>query len=445
MKYKILHISPHLGGGVGRVLLNYLPKGNISNKFSHEIYCLDSINDNAKIILERNQIKFQELIAQDYKKLLETIASSDIILIHWWNHPLLYEFMLKNDLPSSRILIWSHVSGNEIPQIFSHKLFDYPDLFVFTTPMSYLVDEVISYPGDKSKFRSIWSTGGLDHIKSVKKKNHTNFNIGYIGTIDYSKMHPDFVKICSKIDIPNVKFIICGGGQIDEIKKEVTSRKLENRFIFTDFIDNINDYLEIFDVFGYLLSRNHYGTCDQSLAEAMGSAIVPIVLNNNMESYMVHNMYSGIVAKNEEEYISSIIEIYKNKDYRERLALKAKEEAFRRFSLKTTINEWNNIFDEIIKKERRNRVWPKELKETPLDPYYIFLESIGKYKKYLEDIYLDKFNLIRENDYKNLSSILLQSNTKGSLNHYIYFFNDKKLINLRYKLKRLKSENTFTK
>ena len=40
-KNTVLHITPHLGGGVGRVLLNYLTKVKNNGRFSHEIACMD--------------------------------------------------------------------------------------------------------------------------------------------------------------------------------------------------------------------------------------------------------------------------------------------------------------------------------------------------------------------------------------------------------------------
>ena len=64
-----------------------------------------------------------------------------------------------------------------------------------------------------------------------------------------------------------------------------------------------------FDVFGYPLNRGHYGTCDQALAEAMGCGIVPIVFDNLMECHMVNDMSSGLVVKDEDEYIRAMIEL----------------------------------------------------------------------------------------------------------------------------------------
>lgn len=419
-KKKILHISPHLGGGVGRVLLNYLSHTKTSELFEHSIYCLDTINDNAKKILLENSIYSKELVSQSPRILLEIIDSSDIIVIHWWNHPLLFDFLVRYEIPPCRIVFWAHVSGNEAPNIFSHTLFDYPDYFIFTTPMSYLIDEVTSY-SSPDIFKTIWSTGGLDHVKDIIKKKHDNFNIGYIGTVDYSKMHSDFIDICEAIDIEDIKFIVCGEGHIEKLQKEISKRGLTDKFIFTGFVNDISTYLEIFDLFAYPLAKNHYGTCDQALAEAMGSGIVPIVFNNNMENYMVHNLYSGIIVRDKEEFVTAVKEMYLNKNFRDRLGAKAKEEAFRRFSIDETIKEWDCMFHELLKKKKSSKKWDGKYKGKDVEPYQVFLESIGKYSSVFELNDTDKIRQLFNSSYS------WKSKTKGSIHHYCYFFNDEKL------------------
>ena len=417
----ILHISAHLGGGVGRVLLSYLDKINSDIHFNHSIYCLDTINKNAKAELLRNDILFDECMSAKQGELLRLIALADIVVIHWWNHPLLYDFMVRYTLPQCRLVIWSHVSGNKPPQVFSKALFDYPDYFVFTTPMSYLNSEVKSYQKDQNKFKVIWSTGGLDHVKNVRKKKHNGFNIGYIGTVDFSKMYPNFVQMCSKIDIQDVKFIVCGTGHVELLQEQANQLGVAHKFEFTGHIDDIGKYLGQFDVFGYPLNRGHYGTCDQALAEAMGCGIVPIVFDNLMECHMVNDMSSGLVVKDEVEYIRAMIELYENISLRDSIAKKAKEEALKRFSIDVMIEEWKAIFIEIMNKRKTSKSWGGKYSGMKVKSYQIFLESIGKYA--------DKFE---SNNIKEISKLLhssssWQSRTKGSLKHYSSFFDDKQL------------------
>lgn len=421
-RYKILHISPHLGGGVGRVLTNYLKATKKSEKFEHKIYCLDSINPNAKKFLSDENISHKELVPQN--ELLEEINGYDIVIIHWWNHPLLFDFLVRFELPPCRIAFWAHVSGNAAPNFFSHTLFEYPDYFVFTTPMSYLVKEVTDHKGGSQKLRDIWSTGGFEHVKNRDGAKESNcFTIGYVGALDFAKLYPNFISLCSKITLPNVRFVVCGdGGDIDQLKQQAQELHLENRIIFTGYVDNVAEYLETFDIFAYSLNQYHYGTCDQALAEAMASGVVPVVFDNAMENYMVHHLYTGIVAKNENEYIAGIIKLYNSKALRKRLSINAEEESLRRFSLVKTVNEWDALFDQILKLPKSAKRWSGVCSGRNAKPYEVFLESIGDYARV--------FRVGDEMDIRKLldRSIAWKAKTKGTPHHYHTFFKNDALL-----------------
>lgn len=70
--------------------------------------------------------------------------------------------------------------------------------------MSYLVDEVV-YPKTHGIFR--YMVYRWINYKNIIRKEHHGFNVGYIGTVDYSKMHPNFLNIYEKIDIPDAKLL----------------------------------------------------------------------------------------------------------------------------------------------------------------------------------------------------------------------------------------------
>lgn len=414
-KPSILHITPHLGGGVGKVLLNYLTFVQKDKKYSHSIATLDYANEKSK---EMSKIAGFELFSDMYQnldELLMLVQKADIVLIHFWNHPLLYDFLIRNELPPSRVIFWSHISGFSLPYVFTPKVLNYPDKFVFTTPISFETKEIKEFP-DKSKLSSIFSTGGVEHFKNITSKPHKNFNIGYIGTVDYIKMHPDFLQICSKINIPDVKFIVCGGAKHLEIQKQAKRMGIADKFEFLGEIKDITKYLEIFDVFGYPLNSEHYGTCDQVLQEAMAAGIVPVVFGNPMENSMLKDGESGIIAKNKEDYISAIENLYKNPKYKNDLLNKTKEYAISTYSLKTLSNSWDKIYEETIKIKKNSKNW--DICIAHPDYFDIFLESLGDYKHL--------FMLKSESDRQRIKELgkmpNWQSETKGTVHQYYEFF-----------------------
>lgn len=377
---KILHITPHLGTGVGTVVLNYLSKVAKNHHFEHKVICLDYANKNSIKISKKIGFSLLDNMSKKIPRVLSMIAESDIVLVHWWNHPLLYDFLVREKIPASRIIFWSHVLGSAVPNNFTDKLLKYPDIFVFTTPISFKTKEVKKLPIKfKRNLKTIWSTGGSERLRLVRSKKHSGFNVGYIGTVDYTKMHSDFLKMSSAADMPGVKFIIVGGPNNKALQEEAIKLGLADKFIFTGFVteDKKWELLSIFDVFGYPLAPHHYGSSDQALQEAMAAGVVPIVFSNPMESYMVKNNKTGIIAKNQKLYTKALEKLYRNYKFRIRLSKEAKKYAKREFSLKKMENDWNKIFKDILKLPKTEKKWEIDKANRDIMPKDVFLESLG--------------------------------------------------------------------
>src|SRR5260221_6853670 len=101
-KTKILHITPHLGAGVGTVVLNYLSHVSKSPSFEHKIICLDYANPQAITIAKKVGFPLFGDMSKKREEVLGLITEADLVLIHWWNHPLLYDFLVREKLPPSR-------------------------------------------------------------------------------------------------------------------------------------------------------------------------------------------------------------------------------------------------------------------------------------------------------------------------------------------------------
>ncbi|MBU3949769.1 MAG: glycosyltransferase family 4 protein [Proteobacteria bacterium] len=426
---KTLHITPHLGGGVGRVLLNYFAKVKDDQSFVHEVACLDYANDHALDMAKNIGLKLTDRISVKESQLLSMIAETDIVLIHWWNHPLLYDFLVRMELPPCRVVMWSHISGFHPPYVFTEKILRYPDIFVFTTPVSYETKEVHSLSDEQKKsLRVVWSTGGVEHVKDVKTHAHTGFNVGYIGTVDYCKMHPDFLSICSQVDIPDVKFIVCGGPKEKEIQQEAKCLGIDGKFTFTGLVNDITKYLSAFDVFGYPLALYHYGTCDQALAESMACGVVPVVFSNRMENQMVQDGVTGIVVNSKEEYGNAIEKLYGNKELRMHLSENAKEYARNSFSLKTLKHEWEKVFEEMLAFPKSVRKWENSKPKAEISAKDVFLESLGEYgqefKSYCNAVSVDEKETHSKKIKKLAESAIWQARTRGTAHHYKEFFPD---------------------
>jgi glycosyltransferase involved in cell wall biosynthesis len=360
-----------------------------------------------------------------HNKTIAAIADADIVLIHWWNHPLLYDFLVRETLPPSRIIFWSHIAGFHAPYVFTKPALYYPDLFVFTSPISLEVPEVRNLPESRKKdLRTIWSTGGIEHIASIKMLPHQGFNVGYIGTVDYSKMHPRFLQMSSMVNIPNVKFIVCGGPSEKQIEAESLRYGMGDRFLFTGHVDNINKYLSEFDVFGYPLASDHYGTCEQSLGESMAAGVPPVVWENKTETHIVEDGVTGLVVANEEQYVSAIEELHRNRDLWSRLSQNAREAARHIYSMDLMIKRWENVFNEALTIPKTPREWTGPYKGKTVLPHHVYLESLGGHGNVFLHSLSKHYNVEHENNIRKLydSSPLWRAKTRGTPQHYHFFF-----------------------
>jgi glycosyltransferase involved in cell wall biosynthesis len=396
---KILHIAIHLGGGVGTVLRNWIKK--------------DTNNEHNILLLNKNFYgekcpNIHEEMRGKYNEIYGWIDKSDIVIIHYWNHPYIFEFLISSKLPKCRLCFWSHISGLNPPYIHSEKLINFSDKFIFSSKVSHDNCE------PNIKIDTIWTTGGLDNYKPIEKSND-RFTIGYIGTLDYAKLHPSFVNLCEHIieRIPDVLFTICGSGCDEEkIKNEIESKSISSNFNFMGRINNVSEVIPTFNVFGYPLNRKHFGTCEQVLGEVMACGIEPIVFNNPSEKFIVEGY--GRICETEKDYISNILDLYQHPTTKNKVKVLIKR-ANELYDINTMINSWNNIFDLLILKEKNERSW--NIHNNPIEGHKIFIESLGKYGEILYGSEKEILELFDSNEQWH-------SLSKGSVIQYLEAFPD---------------------
>ena len=106
-KKKDLPILPHLRGGVGAVALNYFSEVAQKGIFAHRVVCLDYANQQAVDTARKAGFSLEDNMSKRTPELLRLIKETDIVLIWWWNHPLLYDFLVRERLPACGLIIWS--------------------------------------------------------------------------------------------------------------------------------------------------------------------------------------------------------------------------------------------------------------------------------------------------------------------------------------------------
>ena len=79
-RLKILHLTPHLGGGVGTVVRGYLGQSSMFDVYQHIVLSLDSINVDSKLFLNDNSIEWVENASSNFDLVDAHVANCDLVL-----------------------------------------------------------------------------------------------------------------------------------------------------------------------------------------------------------------------------------------------------------------------------------------------------------------------------------------------------------------------------
>lgn len=433
----ILHITPHLGGGVGSVVLNWMMKDK--NPTKHTIISLDKNNNKDWIAVNENYENVSIIdgawFLPEFKDLLcEYVKANDIVVMHWWNHPLLYDVMINYQLPKCRLVMWNHVSGLFPPYVITKNDIDFCDRFVFTSPVSYETKEVKRLSEeDRKKLDVNWSTIGVESFKNLTRTKNKEFTVGFTGTVDFGKLNPAFIELCKNVNVPNVKFVVCSGDSQQHLIDEAKEKGVYERFSFEGRVPSIVPYVAMFDVYGYPLQPQHFATCEQAIGEAMMAGAVPVVLNNPTERFIVKHMETGIVANSFDEYSKGIEYLYNNPEELKRMQSNAMKFASEMYDINKTIKHWYEIFDEEMKLPKQDRMWLKN-KDKVIPPEELYAYSHDEHGK----PFWNFLNAVTEEDKAKARTSLTEqfatnsmykSKGKGSVFQYLQFWpNNETLI-----------------
>ncbi len=236
----------------------------------------------------------------------------------------LFPLILKN---TDQIITISDHSKNDIARI-------------FLIPKDRIT---ITYLGVDEKFKVIEDKKSLDRI--IKKYNLPKKFILFVGTIEPRKNLPVLVKAFNKIkNSRNLKLVIAGekGWKYEDLFKTIDKLKLENKIIFTGFVDEDDLPLlyNLAEVFVYPSSYEGFGL---PVLEAMGSGCPVITSKVSSLPEICGGAAILVNLNNKEELVDSIKNVIINKQFRSNLRKKSLEQA-KRFSWKNCARETLRIY-----------------------------------------------------------------------------------------------------
>jgi len=402
----VLHITPHLGGGVGKALSGLVCQAAESGQgVTHKIVCLEQPEKLQFVNIIRS-CGCSVYLSPSEQELSLLVAEADIVQLEFWNHPAIPKMLSSVTLPAHRLLVWCHVSGLHTPKI-PEGMLCVAHRFLFTSSCSYEAPEIVLLKESVKANLGVVSSGTIDGIPSIPHRLTGSFRVGYVGSLNFSKLHPDFVKFLSAVRIPGFTVKVYGDPVTSAILKQQCNEVGRPELLdLCGYSEDIYKEFAKLDVLIYLLNPEHYGTAENALLEAMAMGIVPIVLNNPAEMQIVEHKKTGIIIESPEELADAIDWLVANPEEREKISEQASIEIRSRYTAIEMERKMNEEYKDLIKVTKK---------------FFKYSSIFGK-KPYEWFMSFQRNNtIITEQEFSNiadLKEINCLEKTKGSLFHF---------------------------
>ncbi len=305
----IVHITPHLGGGVGTSLAQFIDQSKEVG-VNNLVFCLDWCQNRIQS-LDFGENLTQGQFWKSSSLLNFEILNCDCVLIHYWNHPLLSVFLTDFVSIKNKSIIWCHNSGMAEPHINPNFLTEIANTIVFTSKSSALASnfDFLSRAGGDAPLivptvrdlRSFFDIGSTHKVSTLSPK------LLYVGSVSKSKMHPDAALIFSQLSLRGFQVRVVGGPDHVELAKEVES--LGGKIEISGHIDNVIDFYSESDLFIYPLRADHYGTGEQVILEALASGLPVVAFNNPAEAAILSQFENIKLANSTSEFIDVVLNL----------------------------------------------------------------------------------------------------------------------------------------
>jgi glycosyltransferase involved in cell wall biosynthesis len=343
---RVLHVIPRfIGGGPERHLLALAAEWKKAGfTTEHKVAVLET-PISAALFLRARKLGMQILGKPSIADLQAAIANADIVEVTTWNHPLLLD-TLRHDWPAARVIVQSAVVGTTAPQILFEELGRFADTFLITSSLSLQTSALRLARLRGASIMFVPALADMSRLQDFSPRAHEGINVGYLGLIEPTKMHPRFAELSAAVRSHDVRFDLFGDGTwAPDLARRFEELGAGHRVRFHGHAEDLRAAFAELDVFGYPLAADSYATSEKALQEAMWAGIPPVVLAGNGASGLVEHEHTGLVCNSDNDYPRAIDLLANDASLRRRLGAAAQVYARQHFDPSSNALRLRKLFE----------------------------------------------------------------------------------------------------
>jgi hypothetical protein len=299
---KIIHILPKIndGGGIGNIFSEITAFQMSGISVEATIVSLETAFSMQRMLQART-LGIRLVVAPRKDTLIHLLLNADLVVVSYWNHPLLTEFM-----------VWWVVQGFQIPLVVSVKVngLTLPQVLPSwvthcASGIMYSHPDTLSTLAEESLPPIQLITQPFIHLPEVIKtiRHGGDFFAFYAGSLNKFKRLPNLFDLHDNLNLPKVRMEYWGAGEdpstIDRLAKlKFGVHKGFSTNIYTDF----KDYHLLLNP----QSPLSYGSYEKIRVECAWMGIPSLVLKDSHIAIHVKNGIDGLIATEEHEYLEKL-------------------------------------------------------------------------------------------------------------------------------------------
>jgi glycosyltransferase involved in cell wall biosynthesis len=362
---KVLHVTPHLGGGVGKA---HAALASVLSGAAEQTFLLLEAPRDRRFIELIEASGARVVVARQLDEVAKLAGAADIVQFEFWNHPRLFECLARCAFPPMRCVFWSHVSGIAAPVI-QPGLIEQAGRFVFTTEASHGGRSAVAVPPQaRATIRTINSGFGFSGVARRTPRHDRGLPpIAYLGTVDFVKMHPGFF---DAVDLLKGHVSVCIWGELDRpgaVAGRAAAMRHPERIRFCGPSADPAAALSEADIFFYPLRRDHYGTAENALVEAMSLGLAPVVLDNPAELAIVRHGETGLVGTSIADCAACLQTLLRSPGVRQRIGRNAARDVAAFRTPQRSARAFVELWEELLREPARPTDFRRAIGDTPAE------------------------------------------------------------------------------